>query len=150
MILTLTSLFILFSYILFCVKKFGVPPSLSETYYLLDKNWLFTSVLAVSDILLLIGWLNISDSFLAFLCAVCILFVAVAPMFKGIQKNIHTISAILGGLFGIIFCFISCWIIPVIFILIAAVLTIKTRKPIFWFEMAAFASVYSTVIYLYV
>lgn len=151
----LLSILIMGVYLYCTISKFGVPTSLSETFYLLERKWLFTAALGVADLSLLFGWLHYSDmyypniTFLAFLCFVAILFVAVAPNFKDIQKWVHTLSAAIGGVFGIAWCLAVCWVIPVIFVIAATILTIKIKsRVVFWYEMAAFLSVYVTILYL--
>lgn len=159
-------LFVLISFIVFaaytlvCMYRYGIPLSLSETYYLLKEDskcpvW-FTACLGIADLSLLFAWLHISDialpniTFLTFICFVAILFVAVAPNFKDIQRWVHTISAIIGGLSAVVWCVFAYWYIPAIFIVLAAIASIKKiSSVVFWFEMAAFLSVYASVIILY-
>lgn len=157
--LSILSFILLASYIGICIYKYGIPSSLSETYYILKENkkqpLLFTAALGIADILVWFDWLRVSDvsfpniSFLTFICMVSILFVAVAPNFRSIQKWVHTIGAIVGGLSAIIWCSITMWYIPAVLLLLAIAASVKkVSSVVFWFEMAAFLSVYICVLSL--
>lgn len=154
------SFVVLLTYTSICIAKYGVPSSLSETYYLLKDSGInpvwFTACLGIADLSLLFGWLHISDivlpdiTFLSFICFVAILFVAVAPNFKDIQKWIHTVSAIVGGLSAIVWCSFACWYVPTILIALAIFASVKKiGSAVFWFEMAAFLSTYISVTILF-
>lgn len=91
---------IIVAYTIFVVCKFGIPRSLSDTYYLLNKNgWLFQLVLVVFAFLVIPIWLDCSSEnteFLAFLSCSGIWFVAAAAAFKiDLTGVVHYVSAVL-------------------------------------------------------
>ena len=83
---------------------FGVPKSLSMTYYLFKDRenvlkYLFPSMMTLLGVFLMPCWIEMSEGspfqFLAFLSAASLLFVAFAPAFKesDLENNVHQISA---------------------------------------------------------
>lgn len=73
-------------YVIGIILKFGVPESLSATYYVLGKvGWIFQAVMFVIGVLLWPVWIMVShESYycLCFLSCSSLLFVAAAPAFK--------------------------------------------------------------------
>ena len=77
---------IVFVYLIGFVIKFGVPESLSATYYSLGKyGWIFQVCIFLVGVLLLPVWLSLSEEAyqsLVFLACASLCFVASAPCFK--------------------------------------------------------------------
>ena len=162
-ILTLSSFLIFAVYNIIAIILFNIPNSLSNTFYLynnLKKNlgYLFSAMMITITGLLIPAWLEISaDSnfqFLSFLTCGALLFVAYAPNFKSndITNKVHSISAIIAALFGISWtCIVTpFWILPIFFLLIFLIIAIimKNIKScyIYWLEMVAFFSIYTTLL----
>mgnify|MGYP006991658561 CR=1 FL=1 len=169
-ILTLVGMLVFAVYNTFVLRKFGVPQSLSDSFYLWNGvkkglGYLFTLMMFAMAFCLMPGWLGITEvitswshnlTMLPFLAAASIAFVGAAPMFKDstLENKVHTISAYLAAAFSIIWCSVVCysvaWItIPAaaIFVLIAAAATKTIRSSkIYWLEMIAFLSTFATII----
>lgn len=140
--------------------KFGVPPSLSETYYNLEKNKkgsgiLFYLFLVITVFILVIPMIE-ATGFWGFLCGAGLLFVGAAPAFKeNHQARIHFCGAIicaLGAVMELIMMYKWLWIIPILAIVTILSLSTKTCKSsiVFWLEMLAFYSLFLGLILFYV
>lgn len=150
----LISALILISYVAGIIFKFGVPDSLSESYYILEKaypnkstKWLFTLLCYTVMFTVLIPWLNISNpnlQFLSFLSASGLGFVGTAPLFKSHQHTIHVAGAALCGLFSQAWLVASgYWYLPLIALGTMAIpYSIQKKNKVFYAEMAAFLSTY--------
>ena len=97
---------IVINIILFClyniyiIYKYGLPKSLSETAYMLEKKyWLFTVLCLVTGFSTLPIWFDIGSAdqnFLKFLSMIGLVFTGVTPMFKKeLNEPIHYTSAII-------------------------------------------------------
>ena len=144
------------------IKLFGIPESLSDTYYLYKekKDWMriFFPLMMFSMVgLLMPAWLEISTGsmlqFLAFLAAASIAFVGAAPTFKngGMDYKVHSISSYCAAVFSILWVVLvsKLWIMPIIwfvFITLLAILTktVKTSS-IYWLETIAFMSTFMSI-----
>jgi hypothetical protein len=167
-ILFFISLVAFISGIIATVLKYGIPASISESYYLLpDRASLpvFYGCTVFVTIPLAIFWLNISGGTaqtLVFFGCVFLIFVGVAAPFrdKGITNKIHVISAALCALLTQIWIFIYtpfwCFSLALAGLFAAfgyAVngltgnksFPIYTNSLIFFLELAAFISVYFAV-----
>ena len=144
------------------IKLFGIPESLSDTYYLYKekKDWMriFFPLMMFSMVgLLMPAWLEISAGsmlqFLAFLAAASIAFVGAAPTFKngGMDYKVHSISAYCAAVFSILWVVLvsKLWIMPIIwfvFITLLAILTKSTKtSTIYWLETVAFMSTFVSI-----
>ena len=152
------SLAVLAGYAAYAVWRCGVPASLSETYYLL-KNlkrpyWLFPVCLALAAFMLVPAWVEASPEnvrFLAFLSCAGLLFVAFAPAFgETLTGNVHKGATVVAALSGVAWCCIAfplSWIVPLSCVAAVVYPVVKSRKKwLFWAEMAAFASVYVSLL----
>lgn len=152
------SLLVLAGYVAYAVWRCGVPASLSETYYLLKNlnrpRWLFTAGLALAALLLVPAWVEASTAnsqFLAFLSCAALLFVAFAPAFgEPVTGKVHAGATVVCALSGLAWCCVAfpySWIVPVACVASAVYPVVKSpRKWLFWAEMAAFASVYVSLL----
>lgn len=166
LILVLISFCIFIAYNLFICNKYSVPTSLSASYYNLPVKlrWVFTVFMWVIAIILLIPWINISESFtdwrqylrfLAFLTCGLICFVGTAPNFRAfeMENKVHTISATTAAATALIWCFSCAYmyignIISFILCVIVVGLRTETLKSckVYWLEMIAFAVTYGTLL----
>lgn len=176
LILASLACFIFMAYNIVAIKIFGMPTSLSDTFYLYQSKkkglgYIFSAIMWFMAFSLVPAWLTISDAmpgwehnltFLAFLAASMILFVGSAPAFRGIEleNKVHMISAKLCAVFAIAWCAIVCWriiyIIPIsigLAWLIGWLLRNHTNENKKWtrcsdyiWELAAFIATFTTII----
>ena len=145
------------------LKMFGVPKSLSMTYYLFEEKKkklgiVFPIMMLSMAFLLLPAWLEISAlsnlQFTAFLAAGGIMFTGAAPAFKSssLEKKVHTGSAVVAAIFATLWVIFvaKMWYLILIWILSLALhaYTTKTVKSsyIYWFETVAFMSTFMSII----
>lgn len=166
-----TSLFTVYLYTM--VKMFGIPPSLSDTYYLLEgtkkgAGILFTFIMFILVFTfapIMIEVSTESTQFLAFLSLLGIGFVGAAPKFKGVtqESRVHIVGAFIAAisstlwmLFNISYKTIPniqtvvsvvllCALPVVLTVLICKTKTLRTSY-IFWGEMAALFALFFTFI----
>lgn len=139
-------------YLLGCIIKFGIPNSLSETYYLLGKcGWIFQVLMLGIGGFLLPVWLSLSEEtyqFLVFLACASLCFVASAPCFKlELQGKVHYSAAAI--------CCVSVfawqileglWDVMLWFVWIGGMLTLINRsKWCWWLECAAIGSLFANL-----
>lgn len=152
------SLLVLAGYAAWAVWRCGVPASLSETYYLL-KNlkqpyWLFPACLTVAALGIMPAWIEASTAgtqFLAFLSAAALAFVAYSPAFgEPVTGNVHKGATVVAALSGVAWCCVAfplAWIVPLACVAAIVYPIVKSpKKWLFWAEMAAFASVYVSLL----
>lgn len=167
--LVLLSLAIFLAYLIPVIREFGIPDSLSDTYYLLGKSSdprtfnrlkasLFTAMMWVIAILLMVPLLDVTPELgkpLAFLSLAAIMFVGAAPEFQeDMEGKVHTIAAwvaaVLGIAWAVLFAHGFAWLaISFISMCVAANMT-KTEKSslTFWLEMVAFCTVFISAIFM--
>lgn len=137
----------------------GIPPSISETYYVLGgKNKLraslFTFFCWFTALPLMIFWIDLLSNdlnFIIFIACAALMFVGTAPLFKEEhQKKIHNISAII--------CFSAAYlwlilyglnIITMISVILLTLIWIINDNKVFWWEITAFYTIY-LILYLMV
>ena len=169
LVLVLISFLLFLAYNIGIVSKFGIPPSLSQSYYLLNgvkKNlgFLFTGMMLTVAFTLLPAWLELGEVVsswssylnpLAFFTCAAIAFVGAAPAFRAnkLEGTVHEVAAKVAAACSIIWCLAVCWKIMYIPLgvagLIAAIGAItKTWKSatVYWLEMMAFGATFATVI----
>ena len=167
--LVLISFLLFLAYNIGIVSKFGIPPSLSQSYYLLNgvkKNLglLFTGMMWAMSFTLLPSWLELGEVIsswssylnpLVFFTGAAIGFVGAAPAFRScpLESKVHTVAAMIAAVCAVTWCLAVCWEIMYVPLgvagLIAAVGAItKTWKSasVYWLEMMAFEATFITVI----
>lgn len=168
-LLVLAALLIFGFYNYTVIHLFGVPVSLSESFYLFQNEqkglgYLFTAMMICMALLLMPAWLTVSDAiggwesnftFLAFFAAGAIAFVGEAPAFRSckLESRVHSIAAKIAAFAAIAWCLVVCWriayIVPIacLISLVFALLTKTAKKScVYWLEMAAFLATFATVI----
>lgn len=163
--LTITSLVILMSYTVAVCIKFGIPTTLSESYYFIYKKYLFTLVMWLSGFLLLPPIMEMTGGdtqIIPFLSIVGIMIVGAAPKYKEQERTLHIIGATMAGFFSqlwiILYAYpwtLLTWFILIIWaigILIESKLVewseeLDKRKWFFWAEMLAFINLYLNIIF---
>ena len=163
--LTITSLVILMSYTVAVCIKFGIPTTLSESYYFIYKKYLFTLVMWLSGFLLLPPIMEMTGGdtqIIPFLSIVGIMIVGAAPKYKEQERTLHIIGATMAGFFSqlwiILYAYpwtLLTWAILIIWaigILIESKLVkwseeLDKRKWFFWAEILAFINLYLNIIF---
>lgn len=149
----IVSIVILSYYLAFVIAKFGIPKSISETYYLLGKHgWLFqVTLFSVAFLVVptLIDRSSENTRFLAFLACAGLAFVAAAPLFKmELEGKVHYVSAAIccGGLV-LWQVFNACWVVPIVCFLAVLYPMVKDKKYMWWLEIATIVSAYVSLIW---
>ena len=141
---------------------FGIPESLSNTYYLWkersNKGWLFPLMMYAVVALMMPAWITMSEGsdfqFLAFLAPSAIAFVATAPAFKSddLENVVHTTAAIVAAICSLAWVAVITpywWMILVWFgfIALAAILTSSYKSClVYWLEQVAFGATFTSAI----
>lgn len=166
MSLVLTSLIMAASiYILYnavTISIFGLPPSLSETYYLYKDRWNIGFVFPVMMYLvvgfMMPAWLTLSEGspfqFLSFLAPASIAFVGTAPAFKSssLEKSVHSVAALVAAVCSLLWVILVTpywWIIVLallVFTLVAFLTQTLSYAKVFWVETVAFISTFMSAI----
>lgn len=145
---------------------FGVPKSLSMTFYLFQekKKWtrIFFPIMMISTAFLLLpAWLEISAlgslQFLAFLAAAGIMFVGAAPAFKSsdLENTVHMTSAIVAAIFALLWVVLvsKLWWVILIWLAILGLIMLVTKTVkssyIYWLETIAFMSTFTSILVYY-
>lgn len=169
LILVLISLAMFLAYNIAALSIFGVPSSLSNTYYLYEEKkkglgFLFPAMMGSMGFTLLPAWLELGEVVstwsanlnpLAFFTCAAICFVGAAPAFRAnvLQGKVHTIAASIAAACAVLWCLVVCWKIMYIPIAAAGLIALiawltKTFKSglVYWLEMMAFGATFATVI----
>lgn len=147
---------------------FGIPWSMSKTYYLYEEKrkglgWVFTIFMWLMAFTMIPGWIIISEAvgpwmsyfiFLAFITGACIAFVGTAPRYYDeLEGKVHMTAAKICAATALIWCFVVCWDIWQVPICGAVIPTIigactKTWKSCrdYWLEMLAFDATFATIL----
>jgi hypothetical protein len=160
-IIVATCIYVVYNAI--AIAIFGVPESLSNTYYLWKekngKGWLFCLMMYLVVALMMPAWITISEGsnfqFLAFLAPASLMFVGTAPRFKdfSLENKVHTYSAYLAAACSLLWVGLVTpywWVILIWIGLISGVLAITKKYSclIYWLETIAFGATFtSTIIY---
>lgn len=163
--LTIISALIIASYTAaVCIKVKGIPYSISATFYALEHKWLFGATMIITAGLLMPAILQKTpDSYqlTAFLACVGMIMVGAAPHFKeGLEKEIHTVGAVLCLLFSQVWVLLTCpWLLLVWLGYLAYTVVMMINKwngnfissfiltkPMFWVEITALVTTYVTVL----
>ena len=144
------------------LANFGIPESLSNTYYLWKekngKGWLFCLMMYAVVALMMPAWISLSEGsnfqFLAFLAPASIMFVGTAPRFKDsqLESRVHTVSAIIAAICSLLWVALVTpyWWVMLIwfgFIAMASVLTSSYKTClVYWLEQVAFLSTFTAAI----
>ena len=157
----------------FIIKIFGIPKSLSESFYLMNNRregsgYIFTAMMFIVGLYLMPSWLELGDCLspwshyldpLAFATCASICFVGAAPAFRniGVESKVHDIGAKTAAACSMTWCLSAVvghnwWDIFIPLgvaglVAIAGVIT-KTMKTctVYWLEMMAFYATFLTVI----
>ena len=150
------------------LKMFGVPNSLSDTFYLFKKKkewmkYLFPIMMVSLVVFLMPAWLEMTAEsnlqFATFLATCGILFTAASPHFKsgGMETKVHFISAVSAAVLAIIWTLLAgnilaliFWIFIMIFLIIRGNTTdLIKNKLVYILETTAFLSTFTSIIIYY-
>lgn len=169
MVLVIISLCVFLSYLVGVICLFGIPASISDTYYLLEKKrkgmgWLFTAMCWCVGGLLMPALIEMTPGiyeFTAFLACGGLIFVGAAPQFKlSLTGPVHYGSATVCCVCSQIWSALTRWwvLLPVWGAYIAyTVIAIKRQKegvfeykfrrtkPMFWVEIASFLATFLAI-----
>lgn len=146
-------LLVMICYLVYVVVKFGVPYSISETYYLLGKmGWLFqVTLFSVAFLVVptLIDRSSENTQFLAFLACMGLAFVGAAPLFKmELEGKVHYVSAAICCVGLVLWqVFNACWVVPLLCFLAVIYPIVKDKKYMWWLEIATIVSTYANLIW---
>lgn len=168
LILAIVSFILFIIYNSVAIGFFGIPWSLSRTYFLYEQKkkglgWVFTAFMWLMAFTLAPGYLTISDSvgpwmsyftFLGFITVAGILFVGTAPRYyEELEGKVHMTAAKICAAAALLWCFVVCWSIwwvPLCAMAIPAIIgaCTKTWKECrdYWLEMMAFDATFATII----
>lgn len=166
--MTLTTISIIvatFIYVVYnaiAIAIFGIPESLSNTYYLWKekngKGWLFSLMMYLVVALMMPAWISLSEGsnfqFLAFLAPASIMFVGTAPRFKDfdLENKVHTYSAYIAAACSLLWVMLVTpyWVTIPIYVVFegAKAFFSKTYKTclVYWLEQVAFLSTFTAAI----
>lgn len=161
------AIFLFVIYNIVALILFGVPKSLSMTYYLFKerKNTLkilFPAMIAMLCLLLIPCWLELSEGsnfqFLSFLAPAALMFVGFTPAFNDadMYKTIHNIAAYTCAVFALLWIILVTpyWYVILIVLGVMAAISIVTKTwktcYIYWLEMVAFVSLFISIILYYI
>ena len=169
LIFVLISLALFISYNITSLHFFGVPSSLSNTYYLYEAKkkhlgMVFPAMMTSMAFTLLPAWLELGEIVslwsaylnpLAFLACAAILFVGGAPAFRSnkLEGTVHEVAAKIAAGASLLWCLVVCWqimyvpIIASVVIALAALMSGTFKQGlIYWLEMMAVGATFATVI----
>jgi hypothetical protein len=161
------AVFLAYNITVLCI--FGVPSSLSNTYYLYEAKkkhlgLVFPAMMSSMAFTLLPAWLELGEMVslwsaylnpLAFFACAAILFVGGAPAFRSnkLEGTVHEVAAIVAAACAVVWCLVVCWKIMYVPLGIAVLIALggvftKTWKTasVYWLEMMAFGATFATVI----
>lgn len=160
------AIFLYFIYNVVALLLFGVPKSLSMTYYLFKERanvlkCLFPCMMTMLTIMLMPCWIQISEGspfqFMSFLSAAGILFVGAAPAFleSSLENMVHQVSAYLCAAFAMLWIVLVTpyWYIILIVLAVVAIVAFVTKTwktgYIYWLETVAFVSTFISIVAYY-
>ena len=141
---------------------FGVPESLSNTYYLWKerngRGYVFCLMMYIVVALMMPAWISLSEGsnfqFLAFLAPASIAFVGAAPRFKDteLENKVHSISAVIAAACSLAWVALVTpywWMILICLGLFAleSILTSSYKTClVYWLEQVAFGATFTSAI----
>lgn len=144
------------------LANFGVPDSLSMTYYLWkkdsNKGYVFSLMMYAVVMCMMPAWISMSEGsdfqFLAFLAPAAITFVGTAPRFKSddLENKVHSISAVIAAACSLAWVALVTpywWMILICLglIALASILTSTYKTAlVYWLEQVAFGATFTASI----
>lgn len=169
LILVYVAVAIFIAYNAVAIKLFGIPSSLSITFYHFESirkglGWIFTVMMWVVTLLMFIPWIEVTEvisswshylTFLPAITCIALLFSSMAGNAREseVVEKVHLIGAKLAAATAVIWICVVCWkiayILPAWILVIGGVAHLtKTAKSArdYWWEMVAFGATFTTLI----
>jgi hypothetical protein len=153
-VLLFLSLAIWVGYIALTIIYFGVPTSISESYYKLEKRWkcgyaftIWCMLIAFSVAAMMFEcsegkWFQ----FLGLFAGGGLGFVGAAPLFKSHERTIHYVSAGTCAAASVAWmALMGYWYVPISYLSLGYGVSLMNGNRVFWMETALFASMYLTL-----
>lgn len=135
------------SYLLFIGFRYGILPSISESYYRLGKLqvlFLFFTWSIAFPIILIGGFIDHTHSWTFFMSGSAMTFVGAASAFReDLTKGVHfsgAVSSIVFGFLGL-WLVLDFWKIPIVAVLLMPVIFKYVKNSTWWVEVLAFATI---------
>lgn len=128
------------------------PSCISETYYCLKKQKLFTVWMLLVSFLIFPSWVEISPinfQFLPFLSVVSLSSVGINPRYLESQRTAHIVSAALAVIISLVWNIVTGqYIIPILLgILLIILYALRIKNLLFWTECTAFSNIYLSILF---
>lgn len=128
------------------------PSCLSESYYLIKNQNLFSYWIVIVSFLIFPAWVEISPinyQFLPFLSVVTLSSVGIHPKYLENQKKVHIISASLSAIISITWNIVTGqYIVPLVLCIVLLILVmLQIKNLLFWAENTAFANIYLSILF---
>lgn len=162
MILSLIALMLFILYVGVAISNFGIPKSISNTYYLYEEKakglgYLFTAFLWIEAFLIVSIMIDMGDGspwqFVGFLCPAGLAFCGCAVLSEDkhtLEGYVHYIGAYTGAIAGVVWCciFIDAKVVltallclSVLFVVCASCTQTLRSSFTFWSELAVFGNI---------
>lgn len=157
---------LLIVYLAVAIKLFGIPRSISDTFYLYNglaegAGYTFTVFMFSESFLMMYPMVTLGTfewwQFFGFLCPVGIAFCGSAPLFKDdkLTKRVHYTGAIMGALTGLIWCFlldaktsfITLCALGSLTLFLSVYTKTEEESKVFWLEIWGFGTI-ATVLFI--
>lgn len=144
------SCLIMSSFLTAYIVRFGLPTSISATYYHTDAKWLMPVCTATAGILTLVPIMKYTPEqyqCVAFFIVASILFVASAPAFREeLEGKVHAGAAIVLGLSAVLWLILTAGV-PWLVIAGVAVGLKNRQRFVFWLEVGVLCNLYVILLY---
>lgn len=153
-VFVLLSLVLFLIYIACVVKKYGVPPSLSRSYFSLQHKYWFTVTMFVCFALMLVPCVESMPDmwkFVAFITAASGFFIGAAPnLNEELENKVHMTGAIVLAIASQLMVWFLCPWFLICWICIVEILIRDGKNVKFWVEMVGGAILYAALLFHYI
>ena len=162
LISVIISLVILLTYVVWTSITYGVPDSISQSYYSLKWNPLFTIVIWTTTALITPPLMESAEStqIVPFLGIFGLFLVGAAPRVRDYDRVIHIIGACMAGIFSQLWIALygNPWTLLMLFLPVGLMIwygldeeeTMESVNFVFWTEITCYLSVYYNLILKFV
>jgi hypothetical protein len=154
-VLLIFSFVIFAAYITVIIKFFGVPHSISDSFYLLEGRrkglgYVFTLWCWAVAFTVMAAMLQLSQGqwwqFLSLFAGGGLVLVGTAPMFKGHERTVHYASAGTCAVATLLWmCLEGYCYAPAVWMTVCGMIAARLGKPVFWIEAGMFLSVFTVL-----
>lgn len=142
------SFIILISYILLVCMKWGVPNSISQTFFSIENKWIFSVVIIMSFLLLLAPLMNVLSEdyqWMGFLMVSGGVLIGLAPnLLDEVEEMVHMVGAtVMGVASQIIVILLEPWLM---LIWIMWLVLMWNEKRVFWAEVIGGITLYLSLL----